>query len=818
MRGKKKNPKHTGNGIESLLREGIALSPKPAMIHADNGEVILISKSLSDITGHTLENIPTIKDWVYNAIDMDYEEVLKIFTELSEKHAPDHKTEFIIRTKTGDRRRWEVAFVPLGKLPDGRKAFLSMADDVSDFKQVEAELKKLRREDLEQLIDERTRDLDNSRKAALNLMMDANLQKQVAEEALYMLKESNREITKLSLAVEQSPATVVITDLQGNTEYVNTTYTEITGYTSEEAIGINLPISNARDCPDNDFQELWKTIQSGKTWRGELKNKKKNGEIYWESASASPIFNEKNEITNFVLVREDITDRKRMENELIAAKEEAEAATKAKSDFLANMSHEIRTPMNAILGFANLLNRNISDPQLKSYIDSIHSSGKSLLALINDILDLSKVEAEKMELNPQFIDPVPLFKNMEDLFSLKIGKKKINFSIHIDPNLPESIYLDDVRMKQILFNLLDNAIKFTEKGYVKLTVEAVNRNKLYVMDEQKEVTDLIIKVEDTGIGIPTAEQDRIFQSFTQVKRQDYNKYGGTGLGLTICMRLVEMMNGEISVESEINKGSTFIIKLYKIPILGEITRKESQNILDPEKIKFHKAKVLIVDDIDSHRKYLMEALHDTALITFEAHNGEEAVPLIRKGDFSLVITDIGMPGINGFELLRIIRNDEKFKHIPVIALTASAMSSQIEKIRQHDFNGLLIKPVSLESLFNELIKYLPHSIPDEQAEGPGDIEPISQEALKNLPQVIGYLEGDLRLSWNRIEEQLSIEDITKFGEQISELGTKYDIQLLIRYGIQIQQSVNSFDVEMMMSNMKDFPKIIESLKKADNQA
>ncbi|MCX6234610.1 MAG: PAS domain S-box protein [Bacteroidetes bacterium] len=816
MKEKKKNPEYTYSGMELLLREGIVLSPNPAMIHAENGEVILISKSLSDMTGYTLEDIPTIKDWVYNAIDIDYEEALNIFTELSEKHVPDHKMEFTIRTKTGDRRQWEVAFVPLGKLPDGRKAFLSVADDVSDFKQVEEDLKKLR-EDLEQLIDARTKDLDNSRKAAMNLMMDANLQKQVAEEALYMLEESNREIKKLSRAVEQSPATVVITDLQGNTEYVNTTYTEITGYTSEEAIGINLPLSNARDYPDNDFQELWKTIQSGKTWRGELKNKKKNGEIYWESASASPIFNEKDEITHFVLVREDITDRKRMENELIAAKEEAEAATKAKSDFLANMSHEIRTPMNAILGFANLLNRHISDPQLKSYIDSIHSSGKSLLALINDILDLSKVEAEKMELNPHYIDPIPLFKNMEDTFSLKIGKKKINFSIHLDPDLPESVYLDDVRMKQILFNLLDNAIKFTEKGYVKLTVEAVNRNKLYVMDEQKEVTDLIIKVEDTGIGIPIAEQDRIFQSFTQVRRQDYNKYGGTGLGLTICKRLVEMMNGEISVESEVNKGSTFIIKLWEIPVSDEITRKESRHIIDPEKIKFHKAKVLIVDDIDSHRQYLLEALHDTALETIEAHNGEEAVPLIRKGDFSLVITDIGMPGINGFELLKIIRNDEKFKHIPVIALTASAMSSQIKRIHQYDFNGLLIKPVSLDSLYNELIKYLPHTIPDEQAEEAGDIEPISQEALKSLPQIIGYLEGDLMLSWNRIEEQLSVEDITLFGKQISELGSKYDIQLLIRYGIRIKQSVNSFDVEMMMSDMKDFPKIIESLKKANEQ-
>jgi PAS domain S-box-containing protein len=513
-----------------------------------------------------------------------------------------------------------------------------------------------------------------------------------------------------------------------------------------------------------------------------------------------------------ILLTEEIAERKRAEEELEKAMEATELANDAKRQFLATMSHEIRTPMNAILGFSNLLNKQINDPQMKSYIDSIHSSGKSLLALINDILDLSKVEAGKMELNPHFIDAVQLFKNLEDIFSMKVSKKGIDLMIELDPNLPYSIYIDEIRMKQVLINLLGNAIKFTDQGYVKLSVFASNRKIIKKGNKQKELTDLIIKVSDTGIGIPKEDQGKIFQLFTQVRRQDYDKYGGTGLGLTISKTLVEMMNGKITVESELNKGSIFTITLLEVPVSGDILQKESEVLIDPDKIEFKKAGILIVDDIENHRKYIKEALRTTALDIIEAKNGQEAFDLIHDHDLLLVITDIQMPVMDGVELLKRIRKDKKIRQIPVVAVTASAMQPDIDKIKQYDFNGLLIKPISPESLYNELLKFIPHTISEDQAKEDQTDELMTVEIKQYLPEIIECLDGEIMNLWKSIDEHLSIEDMSLFGDKIFTLGQKYNVRLLIDYGKQIKRSVDTFDVEIMMNCITDFPKIIDKIK------
>ncbi len=281
--------------------------------------------------------------------------------------------------------------------------------------------------------------------------------------------------------------------------------------------------------------------------------------------------------------------------ELQSAKAEAETANQTISEFLANMSHEIRTPMNAILGFTEILGGLVENPQQKEYLSSIQSSGKSLLSLINDILDLSKVEAGKLELDYTAVDTRVVFQEMEQIFSQKIAQKGFEFILDIDPDLPPLI-LDETRLRQILFNLVGNAVKFTDDGYIKLSV------RTEVPERDHKTMDLLFEVADTGIGIPEDQQDKIFGAFEQKKGQSHAKYGGTGLGLAITKRLIEMMNGDVYVTGDLGKGSTFHVTLRGLTIASETDlASRDRPAIDVDAVTFARASILVVDDIEVNR-------------------------------------------------------------------------------------------------------------------------------------------------------------------------------------------------------------------------
>jgi PAS domain S-box-containing protein len=369
---------------------------------------------------------------------------------------------------------------------------------------------------------------------------------------------AEEKIRQLSTAVEQSPSTVVITDIQANIEYVNPKFTQITGYTPEEVIGQNPHILKSGEQSLEFYQAFWNTILSGEEWRSEFHNKKKNGTLYWESASISCIKNAVGKITHFVKVAEDITERKRAEEALKKAKEDAELASRAKSEFIANMSHEIRTPLNAVLGFSELLSLRITDSEHKSYLDAIGLAGENLLMLINDVLDLAKIEAGHLEIQYEEVNLEVIFDELKQIFALKLSEKNLVFVVEIDEELPYTLMLDEIRLRQVLLNLVGNAIKFTEKGSIKLDAQK--------QTDKHGKLDLIISVADTGIGIPENQQDRIFETFQQLDGQSTRKYGGTGLGLALCKRLVKLMNGHISVESKVGGGSIFEISLPDVEV------------------------------------------------------------------------------------------------------------------------------------------------------------------------------------------------------------------------------------------------------------
>lgn len=367
-------------------------------------------------------------------------------------------------------------------------------------------------------------------------------------------KKVESELRNLLRAVEQSSAVIVITNRDGRIEYVNPRFEEHTGYTTQEALGNNLKVLKSGVHSLEFYKNLWDTILSGQVWRGELCNKKKNGELYWEYASIAPIRNESGEITHFVAVKEDITERKKMEEGLKNAKQVAEAANKAKSEFLANMSHELRTPLNAINGFSEvLLEKYFGDLNTKQeeYVRDILESGNHLLSLINDILDLSRVEAGKEVLELSQVNLQNLLENSLVMIKEKSIKHNIALEVKIPNNLTNfQIIADQRKLKQVMYNFLSNAVKFTSDGG-KISIEALRQKNI-----------IQVSVSDTGIGVPKEEKGKIFNEFYQVRNDQEAKPQGTGLGLSLVKRYIEMHGGRVWVESEgSGKGSKFSFTL-----------------------------------------------------------------------------------------------------------------------------------------------------------------------------------------------------------------------------------------------------------------
>ncbi|OFX61252.1 MAG: hypothetical protein A2066_07530 [Bacteroidetes bacterium GWB2_41_8] len=363
-------------------------------------------------------------------------------------------------------------------------------------------------------------------------------------------KQSEIEIMKLSVAIEQNPASVVITDTSGIIEYVNTKFLNTTGYDREELIGTVIRILKPGHTSDETYVELWNNLFAGNEWRGEHKNRKKNKEKYWESVLISPIKNNEGKITNYIILSEDISDRKKMERELVDAKVKAEESDRLKSAFLANMSHEIRTPLNSILGFSDLLtDPNIDDQSRREFATLISSSGSNLLSIINDVLDISKIEAGQVELSMTQFSAQKLINSIKNEYSYKASLKNIKFLV--DPTTPEQeifVISDTNRIKQVLINFVGNALKFTEKGAIEIGVKLTGNN-------------IQFHVKDSGIGIPKEFHDKIFDRFRQVESANTRKYGGNGLGLAITKNLGELLGGQIWLVSEPGEGSTFYFAL-----------------------------------------------------------------------------------------------------------------------------------------------------------------------------------------------------------------------------------------------------------------
>jgi PAS domain S-box-containing protein len=621
--------------------------------------------------------------------------------------------------------------------------------------------------------------------------------------------------------VEQSPNSVIITNTDGNIEYINQMFTKITGYSREEVINQNPRILNAGTQTKEYYTEMWKTITNGKTWHGEFHNKKKNSELYWEKVKISPIKNESGKITHYLGIKEDITklkeseerlksflnvvpdiicykdgqgrwllandadlelfsltevdyfgktdaelanftheiykasfltcmitdeiawknktishvveiiptidgnerfydvfkipsfypngkrkglavigrditEIKRKEDSLIKLKEKAEESNRLKTEFLNNMSHEIRTPMNAILGFSNILGKpNLTREEQKQYIDIIQTSGKQLLKIINDILEISKLGTKQVKITEKAICLNSLLSEHFSIFRLKAGEKKIPLYLKTGLSDNEStIISDDTKLNKILSNLLENAIKFTNEGFIEFGYQLKNRK-------------IEIYVKDTGIGIISESQKNIFERFSQEEKGLSRKVGGLGLGLSISKENAELLGGKITLHSEKGKGSTFFVTIPYKPVNKKILIHNSEKDKEIITVNQDQFTILIVEDEEVNYLYIEILLRNLKLnfITLHAKNGKEAVEMCKENsEVDLVLMDMKMPIMTGFEATKLIKQFRP--NLPIVAQTAYSTNDEKEHAFSVGCDDFISKPISEKTINGIINKYL----------------------------------------------------------------------------------------------------------------
>ncbi len=497
--------------------------------------------------------------------------------------------------------------------------------------------------------------------------------------------------------------------------------------------------------------------------------------------------------------------RKQAEEALIEANKKAEMANRAKSEFLANMSHEIRTPMNAVLGYSEILHENIENEEHRQMAGSIVSSGQLLLSLINDILDLSKIEAGKMDILPRPTDAHTMISEGRSLFLERARKKDLEILLNIASNVPPTLILDETRVKQVVFNLVSNAVKFTGKG--KVTLGA------FFIKENTKHGSLTITVEDTGIGIATDQLDEIFDAFSQVGNHTTRKYEGTGLGLAIVKRLVEKMQGEISVHSQKGKGATFTVVLPGIPFSDKIANHKTEK---EEDIAFESSLVLVIDDI-SVNLMMAEALMETLNLRVEtALGGEQGLEKARRLQPGLILLDTRMPGMSGYEVLQALKQDPSCAHIPIISYSGTIPDASNNPLARH-FDGHLLKPINIRMVKAVLKEHLPYkkkpeSKPSEKTRKVEWPEDLPVPATEVLSAFIQRVENHFLPRWERIKDQLVLFKIETFAEDLKREASEHQMHIITAYATELLEQVDRLDLEEIKRGIRGFPEVFEKLR------
>ena len=552
-------------------------------------------------------------------------------------------------------------------------------------------------------------------------------------------KFTEKQLYKLSKVVEQSPNMILIADLDYEIEYVNETFVKISGYSAEEIIGRQFKLLKLAKANENEQQEFWQTLNSGNVWSGERVDKRKNGELYWQQVFINPIIDENNKIVNYVAIIQDISERKKVEErlqdlnisleqkvvertselsltneflmsemiirkkneaELKIARDEAEKANRAKSEFISRMSHELRTPMNSILGFAQLFSMGTLTEIQRKGVVHIMNSGKHLLKLINEVLDISKIESGKFSMSVEEINVNESILEAIDLVRPLTILPEVNIQYETQDHNDLFVKADKQRLIQILVNILNNAIKYNKHGG-SVTVTTDYEKTAEGVDDH-----VIIAIQDTGIGMTEEDLEKLFIPFERSANLK-TQVEGTGLGLSIAKELAGLLHGEIYVESQPEVGSTFYVKLPHVRFVKrEIDKSEHVDTLDKE-VTASTGTVLYIEDNNSNLELVEQifSAHRPNLSLICNKNGSAVVDLALEHEPYLILLDLDLPNIHGSKIVQSLKENDQTQHIPIVIISADAMSHQIRKMFRLGVNSYLTKPIDVHELLAEIDKY-----------------------------------------------------------------------------------------------------------------
>ena len=496
--------------------------------------------------------------------------------------------------------------------------------------------------------------------------------------------------------------------------------------------------------------------------------------------------------------------QKEREKELIEAKLRAERSNLEKTAFLANMSHEIRTPMNAILGFTELLRGELREPKHRQYLQSIHASAGSLLQLITDVLDMSKIEAGVMELRLEPTDPREICDFLHTVFSEPAARKGVKLECQIAEDLPRALLIDRIRLRQILVNLVGNAVKFTDRGNIYIRVNWEEQ------DTRSHIT-LMLEVQDTGVGIPEEKLEAIFKPFVQAGTHHDKEKGGTGLGLAIVRRLAEMMGGTVTAASVPGKGSAFHLRFSQVAVSARLPVNDK---LEPGREtdfnQLRPATLLVVDDNETNCQLVAGLFADSHHRLIFGSSGQEAVEKAREIRPDVILLDVRMPGMDGRQALAEIRKIPGLELTPVIAVTASSLMNEELELKER-FNGYLRKPFSKRELFDEIAHFLPgqgqDAFPPEKHGGSGSARPSgARELMAPLRQMLAD-------EWPAVHDSVAINECRAFAARLETLGRQWSCGPLTAYAQSLARHAENYAVADLEKQLHEFPALVERLEK-----
>jgi hypothetical protein len=506
-------------------------------------------------------------------------------------------------------------------------------------------------------------------------------------------RKADEKIRKLSQAVEQSPVSVVITNLDGNIEYVNPKFVSITGYTFEEVLGNNPRVLKSGEQSEDFYKELWVNITNGKVWKGEFRNKKKNGDFYWESASISPIKTDEGIVTHFIAVKEDITDRKLAEEEIKLKNEELQLLNATKDKFFSIIAHDLKSPFNSIIGFSEALVEQVKNADhsgIEKYAGIINQSSYRAMNLLTNLMEWAKSQTGRMEFNPESFKINDIISETIILFEEIAGQKLITIKAELPDNY--TVSADKAMVSTILRNLISNAVKFTKQGGELCISTTLSKQKV------------IISVKDNGVGIPSENIEKLFRIDESYSTYGTNKEIGTGLGLILCKEFIDKHAEKIWVESELTIGTCFYFTLSSNTENEEKTMLQNEFSIEKTHIHSKGLKILIAEDDEISEKLITTLISKISSEILIAGTGKEAVEICRNNpDIDLILMDIKMPDINGYEASRQIR---KFnKDVIIIAQSAFGLTGDREKAIEAGCNEYISKPIKKIILFEKIENY-----------------------------------------------------------------------------------------------------------------